>query len=120
MSDQDKQEAAELAARAATQGKHAVRNTGRAGRAAALHAADVTESVAEETVEAVSETTKHVGSRLFSKITSDTSIGFLAMSVSIYAGVIALNKFGLAISRRNAVPGHVTYKGISTPRGNAA
>lgn len=114
MSDQDKQEAAELAARAGTQGKNALKNTGRAGRAAALHAADVTENAAEETVEVVSETTKHVGSRLLSKITSDTSIGFLAMSVSIYAGVIALNKFGLVIARRNAPPVRPTYKGMSS------
>lgn len=120
MSEKDKQEAQELAARAAAQGKNATKNAGRAARAAAPVAAekigDAAEAVndrAEETVDAMSNTARRFGPRLFRKLTGDTGIGFFALSVSLYAGGIAFSKFNSAYSnsrpsrsRRPAPPSH--------------
>ena len=122
MSDKDKQEAQELAARAAAQGKHAAKNAGRAAKAGASVAAEkigdeaeIVNEKAEETVRVMEDTARRASPRIIRTLTSDTGIGFFALSVSIYAGTIAFSKFNSAYSnrrypysrgRRSAPPGH--------------
>src|SRR5436190_4888297 len=104
MSD-NKQEAQELAARAAAQSKHATKNAGRAAKAAAPvaaekvgDAAEVVNDKAEETVDAMADTARRFGPRVINHLTGDMGIGFFALSVSIYAGTIAFSKFNSAYS----------------------
>jgi hypothetical protein len=89
MSEQDKQEAAEHAARAARQARHATKNAGRA-------AAEGAEYVAEEGKRRI----KRFNLPGLAAISSDTGIGFLALSVSLYAGVIAFDRFNSAYHGR--------------------
>lgn len=110
MSEQDKQDAKLLAARAAKQSKQAAKNTGRAAKVAAPiaaekvgDAAEKVNDVAEDTVEAAVRTTHKFSPRVLSRISGDTGVGFLALSVAIYAGAIAVNKFGSAYSQRTHV-----------------
>lgn len=106
MSEKDKQEAQELAARAAAQGKNATKNAGRAARAAAPVAAekigDAAEAVnerAEETVDAMSDTARRFSPRLIRSLTGDMGMGFFALSVSLYAGGLAFSKFSTVYRR---------------------
>lgn len=98
------EEAKELAERAGSQGKHAARNAGRAVKAVAEPAAEkVGEEVREigQTVgdkatdagHAAARAAQSVNPRLLARLTGDTSVGFFALTVSIYAGVIAYNQF---------------------------
>src|SRR3954465_4314656 len=114
MADKDKQEARELAARAARQSQQAAKNAGRAAKAAAPivaetagDAAEKVNDAAEEAVDAVVDatvkTTRKFSPRILSSISSDTGVGFLALSVAIYAGAIAFNKFGAAYSQSSRV-----------------
>jgi hypothetical protein len=97
MSDQEKREAQEHAARAARQAKHAAKNAGRAAAEGAEYAAD-------EVVETSKQAVRRFSPRGLAMITGDTGIGFLALSVSLYAGVIAFNSFHAAYNgRRRAV-----------------
>jgi len=89
MSEQDKQEAAEHAVRAAKQAKHASKNAGRA-------AAEGAEYVAEEGKRRL----KRFSLPGLAAISSDTGIGFLALSVSLYAGIIAFDRFNSAYTGR--------------------
>lgn len=107
----DKQEAQELAARAAAQSKHATKNAGRAAKAAAPvaaekvgDAAEVVNDKAEETVDAMANTARRFGPRVINRLTGDTGIGFFALSVSLYAGTIAFSKFNSAYSNRRPHP----------------
>lgn len=107
MSDQDKQEAKELAARAVRQSQQAAKNAGRAAKATAPVVAektgDAAEKVndkAEEMVEVAAHTTRKFGPRVLDKISGDTSVGFMALSVAVYAGAIAFHKFNSAYSQR--------------------
>src|SRR4051812_21050096 len=110
MADKDKQEARELAARAARQSQQAAKNAGRAAKAAAPivaetagDAAEKVNDAAEEAVDAAVKTTRKFSPRILSSISSDTGVGFLALSVAIYAGAIAFNKFGAAYSQSSRV-----------------
>jgi len=97
MSEQDKQEAAEHAARAARQAKHAGKNAGRA-------AAEGAEYVAEEVIGTSQKVIKRFSPRGLAAISGDTGTGFLALSVALYAGAIAYNRFQSAFDgRRRAV-----------------
>lgn len=107
MSDQNDQEAAELAKKArgqakgaAGQAKAAAKNTGRAARAAAEPVVDAVADEVQDTAEKLEgtaedavQTAKRINPRVFSRLTGDTGIGFLALSVSIWAGTIAFNQF---------------------------
>jgi hypothetical protein len=97
MSEQDKQEATEHAARAARQAKHASKNAGRA-------AVEGAEYAAEEILETGRKATKRFSPRGLAAISGDTGTGFLALSVALYAGAVAFNRFRSAIDgRRRAV-----------------
>lgn len=103
-------EAAELAERAAKQGKQASKNAARAARVAAEpvvehvvdSARDVTNKL-EGTAEDAIRTASRVNPKTLSRISGDTGVGFLALSVSLYAGAIAVNKFRAVYAGRNAV-----------------
>jgi hypothetical protein len=110
MSEQDKQEAKELGARAARQSQQAAKNTARAARAAMPvaaekigDAAEVVNDVVEDVTDAAVRETRKVSPRILSRLTGDTGIGFLALSVSIYAGTIAFNQFRGVYSQRGQV-----------------
>lgn len=110
MSDEDKEKAAIAARRARKQGASAAKNAGRAVR---FTAEPVVEDVAEElrdagdkleaTAEDAIQTARRINPWVLSRISSDTGIGFFALSVSIYAGAIAFNKFRGAYSGRSYV-----------------
>ena len=97
MSEQGKQEAQEHAARAARQAKYASQNAGRA-------AAEGAEYIADEVIGTGRKAAKRFSPRGLAAISGDTGTGFLAMSVALYAGAIAFNRFRSAIDgRRRAV-----------------
>lgn len=110
MTDENKQEAADLAKRAGTQAKNAAKNSGRAVKAVAE---PVIEAVVEEAsnghrqLEAITEeaahTAKRVNPRMLSYISGDTGIGFLALSASLYAACVAVAKFRDAYEGRKQV-----------------
>lgn len=101
MSEMD--EAQELAGRAGKQAKNAGKNAGRAVRAAAEPALESVGEHAEEAAEAVRETARRVNPGALGRISSDTGVGFLAISVAVYAGAIAVGKFRQAYSGRKSV-----------------
>lgn len=99
------EEAKERARTAATQAKHAGRNTGRAAKAGAKAAAEAVADEAEETADKVEGTVddavdaaRRVNVGVLGHMSSDVGVGFLALSVSIYAGMIAYAKFRQAAS----------------------
>lgn len=111
MTDEEKQaEAAELAKRARAEGKNAAKNAAQAVKAGAEAAED---AVAEEvqdtaqklegTAEDAVEAARRVNPWVLGRISSDTGIGFFALSVSIYSGAIAFYKFRSAIAGRSHV-----------------
>lgn len=63
---------------------------------------DVVETAAEQAEEGV-ETMKRVDPRVLSRISSDTGQGFMALSVAIWAGTFAYNKFRVAYVGRKAI-----------------
>lgn len=93
MSEQDREEARQLAARAATQAKHSGKNAARAADA-------VIEPVVDEATEAVKQTASRVSPRGLAAITGDMGVGFFALSVALYAGAIAYSKFDSAFKGR--------------------
>lgn len=105
MSDQDKQEAKELAGRASNQAKNAAKNSGRAVKAVADATAD---DVVEETRDAAeklegtareaAQAARKLNVGVLGKMSGDTGVAFLATSVSIYAGIVAYSKFRQAFS----------------------
>lgn len=102
MEASNNEEAAELAARAAQQGKNAGKNAGRAVKAVAEPVLeDIQDNVEklEGTVEDAVDAAKRFDLRMLSRITSDTGVGFLAMSISISAALVAYTKFRGVISR---------------------
>lgn len=110
MTQDNAQEAKERASVASTQAKHAAKNSARAAKAAAeagveavadeaRDAADKFEDTADDAVRAA----QRVDVGMLGKISSDTGVGFLALSVSIYSGIIAYTKFRQAVSGRSQV-----------------
>jgi hypothetical protein len=127
MSEQDKQEANEHARRAASQAKNAAKNTGRAARAAASAGVDTAKDVGDdfydaakdrgsEVIDGVKEvagdiadrprpTGRKVGgtrpsARGLAVLTGDMGQGFIALTVALWAGSIAFQKFGAAFDAR--------------------
>jgi hypothetical protein len=105
MSEANGDNAQELAERAGTQAKHAAKNTGRAAKAAAKAGAEEVVEEArdaadklEDTADDVIQAARRVNVGVLGKMSSDTGVGFLALSVCIYSGVIAYTKFRQAAS----------------------
>lgn len=98
-------DAKKLAGRAGRQAKQAGRNAGRAAKAGAEAAADAVADEARETADKVEGTVddavdaaRKVNVGVLGRMSSDVGVGFLALSVSIYAGAIAYAKFRQAAS----------------------
>lgn len=110
MSDEKNGEAAELAKKAAREARAAAKDAGRAAKIVAEPALDAAAEEAQDTArkfEATAEDAVSAARRInpwvLSRISSDTGIGFFALSVSIYAGAIAVNKFRQAAAGRTAL-----------------
>lgn len=98
MSSEDKADEAKAhLGRAGRQGRNAAKNTARAAQLAATPAAEA----AEEVVDGAVETAKRFNPRGLAALSGDTGTGFLALSVALYAGVVAYNKFGAVIKGRS-------------------
>lgn len=94
-------EAAELAERAADQAKHATKNAGRAAKAAAEpvlervadEAHDIADKV-EGTIEDAAITVRFfTNPKILRHITSETALGVVAVTSSLFAAKLALDKF---------------------------
>lgn len=96
MSEQDRSEVRTHLGRAGRQSRHAAKNLAHAAGSEASLIADEIEGAADE----VAETAKHINVRGLSSLTGDAGTGFLALSVALYAGVIAYNKFGAVVKGR--------------------
>lgn len=102
--------AKEQVGQAGNQAKAAAKSTGRAVRDAAEpvvermtdEASDVSYKV-EETAQDALRAAKKVDVGVLSRMSGDTGVGFLALSVSIYAGAVAYAKFRQAASGRSHV-----------------
>lgn len=110
MTNEDKDKAKEQAAQAGHQARAAAKSGGRALR----HAAEpVVEAVADEardtaekvegTVNDVADAARRIDVGVLGKMSSDTGVGFLALSVCIYSGAVAYAKFRQAASSRSNV-----------------
>lgn len=104
------EKAKKLADRAGSQAKNAVKNTGRAAKVAAEPVAETVVAEAQETAEKFEDTAhdavqaaRRVNVGMLGKISGDTGIGFLALSVAIYSGTIAYAKFRQVANGGNAV-----------------
>lgn len=100
MSEQDKQEARELADRARSQGRHAARNAGRALSHSAAAGVDELEDTAEKAVGTAKDVSRRLSPSGLASISSDAGIGFFSLSVSLYAGAIAYHKFRAVVQGR--------------------
>lgn len=110
MSDENAQEAKTRAKRAGTQAKHATRNAGGAAKAAAQagaeEVADAAENVAdraEEIADEAVQAARRVNVGVLGKMSSDTGVGFLALSMCIWSGTVAFYKFRAAASGRSQI-----------------
>lgn len=100
MSDNpNREEASELGKRASKQGKNAAKNAGKAVQVAAEPVLEEAEEKAEEAV----RTAKRINPLGLSRLTGNTGQGFLALSVAIFAGTFAVNKFRGVYMTRNQV-----------------
>lgn len=111
------EEAKELAGKAGKQAKQSgrqarasARNAGRAAKAGAEAAADTVADEARDAAEKVEGTVddavdaaRRIDVGVLGRMSSDTGVGFLALSVSIYAGLIAYTKFRQAASGRSHI-----------------
>lgn len=116
-SQQNAEEAARLAKQAKGQGRAAAKNAGRAAqrgarvaRAAAEPVVDAVVDEAQDTVEKLEgtaedavKTARRINPRVLSRISGDTGQGFIALSVALWAGTIAFNKFRGAYEGRSHV-----------------
>lgn len=102
LNSNETEEVAELAQRARTQSRHAAQNVGRAARA-------VAEPVLESTAEDITDTAEKFegtaedavrAAGALSHRAQDAGWAFLALSVSLYAGAEAYNKFRGVFSGR--------------------
>lgn len=99
MSEQDRSEARTHLGRAGRQSRNAAKNVARAAREESSHLTEIVEDAGEE----VADTAKRINVRRLSALTGDTGIGFLALSVSMYAGAIAYKQFRNVVHNRGAV-----------------
>jgi hypothetical protein len=94
MSESDKQEEAkEHADRAARQMKHAAKNVGRAARDEVEHVDEVVENTIAEGLERGKRTVNRIDTRAWAVASKEASIGFLALSASVYAAGISFQRF---------------------------
>lgn len=100
MSDQGKHEARAHLGRAGRQSRDAARNAAEAAKLATSPIVEDVEHAAEETVETTKEVSKRINIRGLSAISGDTGTGFLALSVALYAGAVAYNKFSAVVKGR--------------------
>lgn len=114
---ENEQEAKDLANKAGAQAKNAgmqARAAARSiGRAAKAGVEPVTEALTDEardtaekvegTVDDAVQAATRVNVGVLGKMSSDTGVGFLALSVAIYAGAVAFSKFRQAASGRQQV-----------------
>lgn len=89
MSETDKQQAKEHAERAARQVKHAAHNAGEAAEASA-------EYVRDEVTEGAQKMAARIQPHVAAYAVRQLGWGFVAMSLSVYTGAIAANKFKTA------------------------
>jgi hypothetical protein len=108
MSDQSKQEAAEHARQAAGQGKAAAKNAGRAVKTAAEPVMEAVAEEAHDTAEKLEGTAydaaravRKIDVGMLSRLSSDTGVGFLALSVSLWSGAVAYSKFRTVLTGRS-------------------
>lgn len=104
MSEPDKQAAKEHAGRAARQGRHAVKNAGKAAQLVGEHVveegAETVSHVAEvagENVQEVAEKTRRflprIDTEAFGAFTMEASLGLLFLSLSFYTGSASIKQF---------------------------
>jgi hypothetical protein len=110
MDEKDKDEARLHLARAASQARNATKNTARAAKDIAVPLAeDAAEEIRdtgeklEGTVEDAVQSARKLSPRALSHISGDVGWGFLALSVSLYAGALAYNKFSAAYAGRKTI-----------------
>jgi hypothetical protein len=106
----ESQDAAEHAKQAAGQGKAAAQNAAKAAKAAAEPVAEaVTDEVKDNaqklngTMHDAANAARRLDPNLLGHISGDMGLGFFALSVSIYAGVLAFSKFRQAASGSNQI-----------------
>lgn len=110
MTKDDAELAKEQAGQAGSQAKAAAKSGGRALRdvaedavdAVADEARDVADK-AEGTAHDVADAVRRVDVGVLGKMSGDTGVGFLALSVCIYSGAVAYAKFRQAASGRSQV-----------------
>jgi hypothetical protein len=102
--------AKELADRAGDQAKHAAKNSGRAAKAAAEPVAEAVAEEARDTAHKLEGTAddavraaRKINVGVLGKMSSDTGVGFLALSLAIYSGAVAYSKFRQAAGRTTVV-----------------
>jgi hypothetical protein len=93
MSEEDKQAARTHMGRSRTQATHAVKNAGRAAALGAEIAGEEIRDTAEDVIDEVQARVPRVSASGLSVLSGDLGVGFLATSVSIYAGLVAFHKF---------------------------
>lgn len=103
MTNEEKQEASRKAKLATEQMKHAAKNTARATKAVAEPAFNGAVDVAEDVMDDVSDAASRISPSALGRISGDAGVGFLALSVTLYAGAIAINKFRSAFAGRDTV-----------------
>jgi ATP phosphoribosyltransferase regulatory subunit HisZ len=113
LTENNTQEAQDLASKtgvqtkqAGRQAKAAARTGGKAVKAAAepvVEEARDTANKLEGTAEDAVEAARKVNLGVLSRMSSDTGVGFLALSVAIYSGAVAYTKFRQAASGRSQV-----------------
>lgn len=116
MSEQDRQEAREHLSQARRQAGQAARHATKAAKIvgevaaeetgdALRHSADEVKEVASDVAEETKRVAPKFSARGLAAISSDTGIGFMALSVSIYSGAIAFYKFKAAFDGRGRAIG---------------
>lgn len=114
MTNDEEQRAAEEAAghakQAAGQAKAAAKEAAAAVSTAAEPVVDRVSDAAqngasriEDTAEDALDAARRVNPKIISKITGDTGVGFLALSVCIYSGTVAFYRFRSAFEGRSKV-----------------
>lgn len=114
MTPKNEEEAGELAHRAGRQARNAGKNASRAAKAAVEPVVEAVEDEVRDTADKLEGTAqdaaraaRKINPKMLSRISGDTGVGFLALSVAIYAGAIAYSKF-----RQVASGGDITYHRI--------
>lgn len=110
MATEDKDRAKEQASQVGSQAKAAAKSAGRAARGAAEPVVEAVADEARDTAEKVEGTAHDVADAVrkvdvgvLGKMSSDTGVGFLALSVCIYSGAVAYAKFRQAASGRKQI-----------------